>query len=130
MGKERKGSTGGGPRGPALSERDRYWLGHVRACDQSGSTASEYARRHDLSIGALYEAKRRLVKRGMWPVTRERARTASQPRFIPVAIPAPEAPGASPGLCLRLADGTTLEWSSSPAAEILTAVLAAARIRR
>ena len=37
-----------------LADRDRYWIRHHEACENSGLTAKAYARRHRLSIqGAL-----------------------------------------------------------------------------
>jgi len=50
----------GTSRSKELTERDRYWLRHQRACDRSGLSAKAYARKHRLSIHALYQARRRL----------------------------------------------------------------------
>jgi hypothetical protein len=47
----------------ALTERQRFWLEHLRACG-SGSLKA-YAEEHGLEIGALYEAKSRLKRKGM-----------------------------------------------------------------
>jgi hypothetical protein len=43
-----------------LTDRDRYWLGHQAACEKSGLSAKAYARRHRLSVHALYQARKRL----------------------------------------------------------------------
>ena len=38
-----------------LTERQRYWLEHLRACGEGSLKA--YAEVHDLDVRALYEAK-------------------------------------------------------------------------
>ncbi len=43
---------------PRLTERQAYWLGHLRACAASGLTASAYAKKHRLSVHALYQARK------------------------------------------------------------------------
>lgn len=37
-----------------LTERQRYWLEHVRACDRAGRSTVEYARTHGLESRAMY----------------------------------------------------------------------------
>ena len=54
---------------PALTERQRFWLEHIQACQQSGKTMAEYAAAHGLTARALYDGKKRLVKKGVLPGT-------------------------------------------------------------
>ena len=46
-----------------LTERQAYWLEHHRACEVSGLTAKAYAKKHRISIHALYQARKDLRRR-------------------------------------------------------------------
>lgn len=52
-----------------LTERQRYWLRHVRACEASGKTAAAYSGTHGLNGRTLYGAKKVLVRKGVLPRT-------------------------------------------------------------
>ena len=52
-----------------LTERERYWLEHVQACEASGKRVTEYAEEHGLGVRAMYDGKRALVKKGVLPRT-------------------------------------------------------------
>jgi len=54
---------------PALTKRQRYWLEHIQACQQSGQTITEYATEHGFTARAMYAGKKTLVKKGALPVT-------------------------------------------------------------
>jgi len=54
---------------PALTERQRYWLEHIQACQQSGKSIAEYAAEHGLTARAMYGGKKVLVKKGVLPAT-------------------------------------------------------------
>ena len=56
--------------GTALTERQRYWLEQVRACEASGKTVAEYAAEQGISAQALYAGKKLLVRKGVLPRTR------------------------------------------------------------
>lgn len=49
-----------------LSERQRYWLEHLEACERSGQTTKAYAQAHELSISMMYSWRKKLVRRGIW----------------------------------------------------------------
>ena len=49
-----------------LTKRQQFWLEHLRACVARGQSLSVYAAEEGLSIGALYEVKSRLRRRGLW----------------------------------------------------------------
>lgn len=56
-----------------LTERQQYWLDHLRACDRSGQTTIDYAREHGISVRAMYSARKALVKKGtVSPLTSSR----------------------------------------------------------
>ena len=56
--------------GTALTERQRYWLEQVRACEASGKTVAAYAAEQGISAQALYAGKKLLVRKGVLPRTR------------------------------------------------------------
>jgi hypothetical protein len=109
---ERSGRSG---RRRTTTERDRFWLRHLEAIERSSQSASAYARSHGLSVGTLFQAKRRLVQRGLIPERRvsfTRVQVDREPRTVE----------AGP-FRLRLASGVVLEWASAPGIEILGALI-------
>lgn len=49
----------------SLTERQRFWLEHLRSCKEAGKTMQAYASEHGIDVRSLYGAKKRLVKRGV-----------------------------------------------------------------
>ena len=49
----------------SLTERQRYWMDHLRACEATGKTMRAYASETGIDARSLYGAKKRLVKRGV-----------------------------------------------------------------
>jgi hypothetical protein len=86
----------------SLTERQRFWLEHLRACG-SGSLKA-YAEAHGLELGTLYEAKSRLKRMG--------ALDARTTRFARVQC---EAPSAPPSVCrVHLCNGAVVEVACAP----------------
>ena len=50
-----------------LTERQQYWLKHIRACDAAGTTTIDYARTHDINVKTLYSARKALAEKGSLP---------------------------------------------------------------
>lgn len=50
-----------------LTERQRFWLRHLRACEVSGQTSIDYARTHGLKVKSLYSARKALAEKGVLP---------------------------------------------------------------
>jgi hypothetical protein len=98
-----------------LTERDRFWLGHLKAIEAEGIATKAYAKRKRLSVQALYQAKKRLVGRGSWPVR-------AAPRFTPVQVAAVPVRAVT-GCRLRLPGGAVLEWDTPPEPAVLASVL-------
>jgi len=99
-----------------LSERQRYWLKHIRTAERAGEPLKSYAKRLGLSVHSMYEAKRRL--RGYDLVAPAAPRKPAPPRFARVAVaPTHAAPAIS--LRVRLPGGALLEWSEAPQGEAL-----------
>jgi len=55
--------------GAALTNRQHYWLEHLRACEASGKTIAEYAVDHGVKVHAMYAGKKKLVEKGILPRT-------------------------------------------------------------
>ena len=99
-----------------LSERQRYWLTHLRAAERLGEPVKTYAKRLGLSEHSMYEAKRRLRSRGV--IAPAAQHKTSPPRFTRVAIERSEVcPVRS--LRVRLSSGAVLEWSEAPQGDAL-----------
>jgi ABC-type hemin transport system ATPase subunit len=54
----------------SLTEHQRYWLKHVRACEAPGKRITVYATDHGLGVRAMYDGKLVLVKKGVLARTR------------------------------------------------------------
>ena len=80
-------------RGTALTERDRFWLGHLKRIAGEGIEAKAYAAREKLSAQALYQGKKRLRQQGAWP---EAKGSAAKPTFARVRLVEPAPVVASP----------------------------------
>ncbi len=52
---------------PALTDRQRYWLEHVQACESSGKSIVEYAATQGIEARAMYSGKKTLVEKGVLP---------------------------------------------------------------
>jgi hypothetical protein len=50
-----------------LTERQQYWVKHIRACDSAGQTSVDYAREHALNVKSLYSARKALAEKGELP---------------------------------------------------------------
>ena len=99
-----------------LSERQRFWLEHLRAAERKGEPLKAYAERLGLSESSLYEAKRRLRACGVIPAAPQRR--VSSPGFARVEVS--DAGRAAPAsLRVRLGSGALLEWSEAPQGEAL-----------
>ncbi len=53
-----------------LTERQRYWLEQIKACEASGKSVATYAADHGVEARAMYGAKKTLVRKGVLPRTR------------------------------------------------------------
>jgi hypothetical protein len=102
--------------GPALTDRQQYWLRQVRACEASGKTVAEYAAEQGLSAQAMYAGKKLLVRKGVLPRTRP-------PRFQRVQV----AKVAVGNECrIQLPNGVSVCCSGAVDAGTLATVLATA----
>ncbi len=97
-----------------LSERQLYWLKHLRTAEAEGEQLKAYAKRLGLSEHSMYEAKRRLREYGVIaPIPQPKVRS---PEFARVVV---GEPSRSCSLQVRFASGAVLEWSEAPQGEAL-----------
>jgi len=52
---------------PALTERQRYWLEHIQACEASGRSMAEYAASKGIAVRAMYSGRKTLLNKGILP---------------------------------------------------------------
>ena len=50
--------------GAELTERQRYWLEQIKACEASGMSASAYAAEQGFHVGGMYAGKKSLIRKG------------------------------------------------------------------
>ena len=102
------------------SERERYWLAHLDACERSDQTSKAYAREHGLSVSMMYSWRKKLTARGLWV-------RGSGPRAA-VSFDRLEVVEAGAPLAWRivLANGVEVGFSGALDASALAAVLGVA----
>lgn len=97
-----------------LSERQRYWLEHLRRCRSEAGTIKGYAEVHGLSLPSLYFWKRKLTVMGVLEGT-----DSSRIRFQRVEL----VESGPISVCrIQFPNGLTVEWSGE-GGEALTSVL-------
>lgn len=104
-----------------LTERQRYWLGHVEACERSGQTTKAYAEAHGVSTSMMYSWRKEFTLRGVLP---KRSETRQAKGFDRVAVIGTEA--ASSTWRIELANGVRIGFSAPVDEATLSAVLRAA----
>ena len=101
----------------ALTDRDRYWLRQQESWEKSKLSAKEYAREHELSIHAFYQARKRLRAIGALdaaPSRSPKAKSRPRGRFARVELPATRGPRYR----VRLSNGALVEWEGASGADL------------
>lgn len=97
----------------AISERQQYWLTHVRAADGGDQSTVAYARAHDLKVKHLYQWKSKLNKLGFYDLP------APVSSFVSVkTVKASNSPGAC-GCTVVLANGVRLAFQGELSAGVI-----------
>lgn len=87
-----------------LTERDTFWLEHLRACGKGSLKA--YAEAHDLDVRALYDAKARLKRKGALP-------SAAAVRLV--RVERERVSGGGPAYCrVQFPNGVAVELGCAP----------------
>ena len=100
----------------SLTENQRHWLEHLRACEASGKGIAKYAATYGLDARAMYTGKKVLVKKGVLPRARRR-------RFQRVQVKDPVAGSA---WRVQLPNGVSVIFSGTVDSRTLSAVLTSA----
>ena len=94
----------------SLSARQREWLTHLEAWRERGGTLKAYALEHELSLGALYRARRVLEQRGAWRARPRRERhEGAPPKLLPVRVSAVAPTSSAAMLRVMLPSGVVFE---------------------
>jgi hypothetical protein len=102
-----------------LTERQNYWLKHVRACEASGKSIADYAVDHDINVKTMYAGKKMLVKKGILPRTHSNRFQRAQLGSI----------SANHDWRIQLPNGVSVAFSGAVEAQTLSTVLnTAARV--
>jgi hypothetical protein len=104
----------------AITERQQYWLNHIRLADASGGTLVDYANSEGLKVKDLYQWKTLLLRRGVI------SGKADKPKaFVAVRESTPASKAA-----LLLPNGVRIEFTGGVDAEtIQSLVIAASSLR-
>ena len=96
------------------TEKQRYWLKHVRAADLSSGTIVDYATKNGLSLKSLYQWKTKLIRLKLYQpawVTLKSDFVSVSPSKTPPITPIVEAvPVERSGCTVTLANGTCVEF--------------------
>jgi hypothetical protein len=99
-----------------LTERQQYWLKHIRACDASGQTTIDYAREHGIKVKSMYSARKALAEKGTLP--------RPQPTCFQQVQVASDAPASDSQWRVQLPNGAAIAFSGNVETATLTLVLA------
>ena len=105
----------------ALTPRQRRWLEHLKRCEGSGETMKAYAKRHRLSIQAMYQAAKDLRRRGVLAPGRRTPRDETGASFVRIA--ASVSGSIEPPWRVRFPGGAVLEGTRPLTEESLRAVV-------
>ena len=110
----------GRPAAVKLTERQRHWLGHIRAAERKDEPLTVYAEQQGLSVSSLYEAKRHLRETGVIAAASgTKKQKQGVPEFVSVSVREPVPSVSGTALRIRLSSGAMLEWSDAPQGEAL-----------
>lgn len=95
----------------ALTARQQFWLEHLQAWQAQSGSLRDYAREHELSVTALYTAKRWFKAKGVWQGREGGARRARQVEatLVPVKLSAPVTRAAPSWMRVHLPNGIVVE---------------------
>ncbi|MDO8864213.1 hypothetical protein Q6D67_21280 [Haliea sp. E1-2-M8] len=99
-----------------LTERQQFWLEHLRACAKANQTTKDYAQAHGLSVKAMYTARKHLAQRGT-------SKSTTTAPFARVRV-APSPPTTQ--WSVQLSNGTTVSFSGAVDGQALHTILQAA----
>jgi hypothetical protein len=102
------------------TERQQYWLKHIRACDAAGQTSIDYAKAHGINVKTLYSARKALAEKGTLP------RPRPQPSRFQKAQLTSSPVRADSQWHIQLPNGVAVAFSDAVDAKSLSLVLSTA----
>ena len=93
-----------------ITERQQFWLDHLKAADDQGMTLVAYAKDNDLKVKDLYQWKTSLTRRGFWAAST----VTKSADFVAVKTKSPST------LCsLVLPNGIRLEFQGALSSDLI-----------
>lgn len=99
-----------------LTDHQRNWLSHIRACEASGQCMKDYATAQELSLRKMYDAKKVLVKKGVLP-------RSHRNRFQRVRLVQPDTPSVNCEWTVKLPNAVAVRFSGVVNATELATIL-------
>jgi len=100
-----------------ITERQQFWLDHLRSAEVFDGSVADYARAHELTPKELYQWKTILTRRGLLPGKKRGS------DFVQVVTPCPVSPT---GVSLVLPNGVRLEFGGELRSEQMHSLVEAA----
>ncbi len=104
----------------SITERQQYWLDHLKAAEAQSLTLVSYAKANDLKVKDLYQWKTSLTKRGFW-MTSTPPKSSKSSGFVAV-----KAKPSSAVCSLVLPNGIRLEFQGELSAALLKDLVSSA----
>lgn len=104
-----------------ITEKQRYWLKHVRAADISDGTISEYAATNTLSLKSLYQWKVKLIRLKLYKpdsVSPESNFLSVSPSKQPTTSIVEKVPMERSGCTVTLVNDTRIDFHGSLSAGV------------
>jgi hypothetical protein len=102
-----------------LTERQQFWLTHIKASEESNGTVADYARSQQLKIRDIYNWRNKLSDLGIW---KPREQGDDFVKVNPVKHPSPETNYLT-SCTATFADGGKLELQGDLSESVLTLLL-------
>ena len=105
------------------TEKQRYWLKHVKAADLSDGTIAEYAVANNVGLKSLYQWKTKLIRLKLYSP----AACTPEPDFVPV-LPSsvqPSLPNDRSDCTVTLTNGTRIEFHGELSTGVIKAIISA-----
>jgi hypothetical protein len=97
----------------SITERQQYWLNHLKAADAADISLVQYAEANELKVKDLYQWKTSLTKRGFW--------ASSASKFIAV-----KAKPSSAVCSMVLPNGIRLEFQGALSPDLIKTMVSSA----
>lgn len=109
------------------TDKQRYWLKHVKAADLSDGTLTEYAAINTISLKSLYQWKTKLIRLKLY----QPGSVCPESNFVSVSPSKAEstesivetAPKEQPGCTVTLSNGTRIEFHGELSVTMIQSIM-------